>query len=268
MDWKTINSRYVHPALEAARAGRVDEAETIFKEGLTASNEDGYVALHFAEFLESLKRSDDALPLFELALRKLPKPEYKLKAKEGLERLAAASRTRSVVGGATTVEGPDRKRTATEGQERLSPLPRPRSFPEAASTRVGLLSCTKNKKPYVCTARELYSESENFRRHLAFAESHYSRTFVASAKHGLVALDQLLAPYDFNLDEYSVEERDVWARFIAARLHHEGIGETHSVFIHATDKYGIPLRDALDRYRIPSKIMDWEQVPTEEDLYG
>jgi hypothetical protein len=132
--------------------------------------------------------------------------------------------------------------------------------------RVGLLSCTRNKKPYVCTARELYSESENFRRHLASAESHYSKTFVASAKHGLVALDQLLAPYDFNLDEYTVDERDVWARFIASRLHHEGIGELSWVHIHATHKYAIPLREALDRYLFVSVIHDWESDPAEEDL--
>jgi tetratricopeptide (TPR) repeat protein len=261
VDWKTINSRYVHPAIEACKAGRVEEAERLFKEGLVASHEDGYVALRFAECLESLGRVDDAAPLFELALRRLPKADWKLKAKEGLDRIAATPRGRSFPEIVAQEHAPDWKPTAG-GLERLAPAT------HTASARVGLLSCTKNKKPYVCTARELYSESENFRRHLAFAESHYAKTFVASAKHGLVALDQLLAPYDFNLDEYAVEERDVWARFIAARLHLEGIGENHSVYIHATDKYGIPLRDALDRYRISSRIIDFEGVPTEEDLNG
>lgn len=261
MDWKTINSRYVNPALEAAKAGQVGEAERLFREGLAASHEDGFVALRFAEFLESLARADEARRLFELALRKLPKADWKLKAKEGLERLAATSPSRPSPEVVAQEYASDWKPTSG-GLERLAP----QSL--TASARVGLLSCTKNKKHYACTARELYSESDSFRRHLPFAESQYAKTFVASAKHGLVALDQLLAPYDFNLGDYDVEERDVWARFIAARLHLEGIGENHSVYIHATDKYGIPLRDALDRYRISSRIIDFEGVPTEEDLNG
>jgi hypothetical protein len=264
VDWKTINSRYVHPAIEAARAGRVDEAERLFQEGLAATREDGYVALRFAEFLEPPRRADDARRLFELALRKLPKTEWQQKAKEGLERLRASTGTPSPEGAAGTRE-PIRARGSAE---QLSPIPGAHSATATTLARVGLLSCTRNKKRYVCTARELYSESENFRRHLAFAETHYAKTFVASAQYGLVTLDQLLAPYDFNLDEYDVEERDVWARWIAARLHHEGVGETHTVYIHATHKYGAPLRDALDRYGIRTRILDFEGTPTEEDLNG
>ena len=243
MDWNTINKKYVHPAREAWQAGDHDKAEALFREGLAVTHQDGYVALRFAEFLEDVKRLDEARSLFEIALRKLPKKEYQLKAKEGLERTSSAVPTIDVPVSSPTV-------TSLGGR----------------SGRIGLLSCTKYKKNYVCTARDLYSESENFRTHLAFAERHYTRTFVVSAKHGLLELHQLLAPYDASLDDYDVEERDVWARFIAARLHLEGVGDAHTAFIHASHKYGVPLRDALMRYRIRSKIIDFERTPSEEEL--
>jgi hypothetical protein len=233
-DWKEINDRYVVPAARACNEGRYDEAEKLFRKGLAERNDDGFVALAFAECLEKQERFQEATSFAQLAERRLPLAKWKAKARGLLDRLAkAASKPRQ---------------TATRKE------------------RIGLLSCTRHKKPYPCTARELYSESENFRRHLPFAEKHYSRTFIASAKHGLVELTQLLAPYEFSLDDYTAEEREVWGQFIAARLRREGVAQNQVVYVHATDKYARPLRNALDRRRISNRFIDLEGTPTEGDL--
>src|SRR5208337_1997791 len=182
MTWKEINEKYVRPATSAWEAGRVEEAEAIFKEGLAATGNDGYVALQYGNCLEATGRLEEAKERYELALCKLPMEKYKQQAKEGLDRVA-----RSLAVSKAGESAPPKRR-----------MP---------GTRIGLISCTKRKKDYVCTARELYSESPNFNWWLSFAEENYARTYVISAKHGLVELTQILHPYERRLDEYDEGER-------------------------------------------------------------
>jgi len=87
MDWKQVNERFVNPAVSAWRAGKIREADTIFKQGLAATGNDGYVALSYAHFLEGCGRLKEAEEMFEIALERLPILEFKEKAKVGLERV-------------------------------------------------------------------------------------------------------------------------------------------------------------------------------------
>lgn len=88
MDWNQIIDSFVNPALAAWRAGKAQEAEAIFKQGLVASGSDGYLALTYAQFLERHGRLKEAEEMFELALKKLPLPDFREQAKVGLERVA------------------------------------------------------------------------------------------------------------------------------------------------------------------------------------
>jgi len=87
MDWRQINERFVNPAVAAWQAGKTQEAETVFKEGLVATANDGYVALNYAHFLEHCGRLKEAEEMFAVALKKLPLPEFKQRAEVGLERI-------------------------------------------------------------------------------------------------------------------------------------------------------------------------------------
>lgn len=237
MDWKAVNNKYVKPAVEAWRAGRRQQAEDIFRAGLSATGNDGFLALNYAECLEEVDRYTEAADLYKLAIERLPLPKFQDRARQGLRRV-------------------------TEKPQVTSPSPGISPFPGTRGRRIGLLSCTKDKKSYTCTARELYSESENFRRHLAFAEEHYDHIYVISAKHGLLELTQLLAPYEFALHDYYPKELDAWAHFIAARLRREGITANDTIHIHATEKYASPLTDALMEYQVRTKTSDWYASPS------
>ena len=187
MNWKTINERYVQPAKSAQSSGRMEEAEAIFKEGLQATGNDGFVALTYAEFLEESQRFEEAKEKFHLALRRLPKPEFQRKAREGLDRVTAKLPSTGVP--RSEVVEPERGAEPTvTGLEKtgpgFQPLPAEKDKgPIPAPRKIALISCIKQKKTYPCTARELYSESKKFRKHLAFAEAHYDRTYVISARH-------------------------------------------------------------------------------------
>ena len=240
-DWEDTNSKYVRPALSAWRAGRIQEGEAIFKEGLAATRNDGFVALNYGECLEALGRFEEAEATLELALRKLPLPKYRQRAQEALDRVTrglAANKPREIV--------PEKDR-----------MP---------GTRIGLISCTKRKKDYVCTGRELYSESPDFEWWLSFAEENYARTYVVSAKYGLVELTQILCPYDRRLDDYNEREREAWALFIAARLRLDGVSAEDTVCITASEKYASPLSRALQEYGVKTVVFPLESRPTPDQL--
>ena len=93
MNWREINERYVRPALSAWKSGDPAAAETIFKEGLEATGNDGFVALKYAEFLEDAGRLEEAQRMFKIGLEKLPKPEFKQAAREGLQRICESMKS-------------------------------------------------------------------------------------------------------------------------------------------------------------------------------
>jgi len=83
--------------------------------------------------------------------------------------------------------------------------------------RVGLVSCSGPKLATPARARELYT-SPLFRSSLAHAERHCDRTFVVSARLGLVELDAAIAPYDFEMKRMALSARSTWARNVIGRL--------------------------------------------------
>jgi hypothetical protein len=64
--------------------------------------------------------------------------------------------------------------------------------------RVGLVGCASAKLSQPAPARELYT-SPLFRKASAYAEATCTRWYVLSAKHGLVAPDAILEPYNVKL---------------------------------------------------------------------
>lgn len=106
---------------------------------------------------------------------------------------------------------------------------------------VALIACCSKKLDRSAPARELY-QSPLFRKSLAAAELmqrygwiDYIR--ILSAKHGLVTLDQRLAPYDETLNTMPAEERESWAlRVLRALEQIYYLDRTHFIFF-AGQKY-------------------------------
>jgi len=87
MDWKSINTSFVHPARELYGQGRKKEAFALLDEGLKTQNQDGYIALTLAELLENEGMDEEAKRYYNIAVQKLPMQKWKNQAREGLERL-------------------------------------------------------------------------------------------------------------------------------------------------------------------------------------
>lgn len=123
--------------------------------------------------------------------------------------------------------------------------------------KVALISCTRRKKPYMCTARELYSESERFANALAYVENpvnQYEKCYVISARYGLVDLDQQLSPYDCDLLEFPPQEQACWAGYVAQLLQWKDVDCKCKVIVHADNLYGNLIIKALKEKGISAEL--------------
>jgi len=119
----------------------------------------------------------------------------------------------------------------------------------AQAVNVGLISCSRSKLDRPAPARELYI-SPLFRAARLYAERCYGRGkwFILCARYGLVAPDQLLAPYDLTLRQLSCAEREAWGDRVAVELTDRFPAGT-VLWFHA----GVLYRDAIARV-VPHQV--------------
>jgi hypothetical protein len=118
--------------------------------------------------------------------------------------------------------------------------------------RVALVSCSATKANEPRPARELY-QGDLFRMSVTWIEARaaaYPRWAILSAKHGLVVPDQVLTPYDTQME--SVDSR-AWAAHVAEQIEERwGLaGVIYTVL--AGERYTSPLHG---------------RVPLLEDVFG
>jgi hypothetical protein len=81
--------------------------------------------------------------------------------------------------------------------------------------RIGLVGCSKKKFARTAPARQLYV-SPLFRAALRYAEAKTDLVFVVSAGHGLVALDQVLQPYNATMRD--VRDKGAWGKRVVTAI--------------------------------------------------
>ncbi len=116
------------------------------------------------------------------------------------------------------------------------------------AVRVGLVGCVKTKVNYAAPAQELYV-STLFRGRRLFVEATCDRWFILSAKHGLVAPDEVLEPYEETLNDNSVAAKRAWATSVLCLLE-SSVSIAGTAFeIHAGAEYrNFGLVNELRRY--------------------
>lgn len=82
--------------------------------------------------------------------------------------------------------------------------------------KVVLVQCTASKRDELAPARNLYDESDYFRKQRAYAEAVADRWFIQSAKYGLLAPSMEIEPYDTRPRD--IDDVESWAGKIAGLL--------------------------------------------------
>jgi hypothetical protein len=103
---------------------------------------------------------------------------------------------------------------------------------------VALVSCVSQKLDKAAPAAELYT-SDWFRKAVAWIKAAtFDQWYILSAKHGLVAPDQRIRPYDETLARMKKDDRRKWAKRVTSQVVETvGIHPPAAITILAGDKY-------------------------------
>jgi hypothetical protein len=108
-----------------------------------------------------------------------------------------------------------------------------------------VIPCGNKKRPYPARARDLYI-GPYFAKHLAVAEAlargeanvdGTPRVLIASARHGLVPPDEVVAPYNLHLATLTVPERDALEGRMRAQADALGLTHASPVWVFGGDAY-------------------------------
>jgi hypothetical protein len=110
-----------------------------------------------------------------------------------------------------------------------------------------LLSCTKSKLDKPSQAQDLYSASPMFKKTLEYGKSlKPDKMYILSAKHFLVPLNKVLAPYDKTLKEMPKDEKNTWGEKVIAQMKAAGMNLEKDKFIFLTgSEYMKPLLEYI-----------------------
>jgi hypothetical protein len=85
--------------------------------------------------------------------------------------------------------------------------------------KFALISCTKLKKDYPCSANEMYLESHLFKKAVQYINKQdYEDWFILSAKYGLLSKETIIDPYDLTLNKMDSKERKEWSKRVFEQL--------------------------------------------------
>src|SRR5690625_998756 len=133
--------------------------------------------------------------------------------------------------------------------------------------KIGLVSCSKAKKGHICSAREMYSESNTFRLSLEYLEKTCDKIFILSAKHGLLDLEDTIQPYDETLVEKPVAERRKWADEVILKLKEKTDLEKDQFIILAGQKYNEFLLEHIKKFQLPLEgLTMFKRVPKLKEM--
>lgn len=106
-----------------------------------------------------------------------------------------------------------------------------------------ILSCTKSKLNKPSQAQELYAASPTFKKTLEYGKSlKPDKMYILSAKHFLVPLTKVLAPYDKTLKEMPKDDKEIWGEKVISQMKASGISLEKDKFIFLTgSEYMKPL---------------------------
>lgn len=115
----------------------------------------------------------------------------------------------------------------------------------SAPLDVVLVGCSATKLDRSAPARELY-RGDLFQKSLAYAELTAPHVYVVSALHGLVPLDDVIAPYNRTIaDIDGVRERDRWGERVIDALARRHAGAPIAVTLLVGEAYAKHLRGKL-----------------------
>ena len=108
------------------------------------------------------------------------------------------------------------------------------------SVSIALVGCSGAKLKVPAPARQLYT-SQLFRSALALADVRHDVVYIISAKHELVALDQVIEPYNRVMSDIAKEWRVIWGVRVWDSILRRHQNVARQIFIYAGKDYVRPI---------------------------
>lgn len=125
--------------------------------------------------------------------------------------------------------------------------------------RIALVSCSKSKQKYPCTAAEMYSPSHLFSLSYAYAKRVADKVFILSAKYGLLEENDRISPYEFTLKQLSYNRRIDWAKYVLSQLRPKCDIENDEFIILAGKNYYETILPEVKHYSLPLEHLSMGQ---------
>jgi hypothetical protein len=135
---------------------------------------------------------------------------------------------------------------AGTGRPTTEPAPQPQAVHlDIGPVDAALLGCVKTKDSRPRPAKDLYL-SPLFRGRRGYAEASGRPWWIVSAEYGLVDPDEVIAPYDTQIGQRSLADRQALAAQVAARLTNAlGTLQGKVLELHAGDEYALAIGPTL-----------------------
>lgn len=114
-----------------------------------------------------------------------------------------------------------------------------------------IIACASKKLPHKAKASDIYI-SALFKKSLHYARGQMpDNIFIISAKHGLLALDDEIDPYDMTLDKMPKQARCDWGKRVIGQLSKVTDSKNDKFVFLAGAKYREHLISSFENYEIP-----------------
>jgi hypothetical protein len=117
--------------------------------------------------------------------------------------------------------------------------------------KIVFISCVSKKLSHKTKAKDLYI-SPLFKLNLAYAKKlKPDKIFILSAKHGLLGLNDTIAPYDTTLNHMRDPDRRAWGKRVLSQLRGKANLEKDCFIFLAGGRYRKYLMPHMSRVKIP-----------------
>jgi len=115
--------------------------------------------------------------------------------------------------------------------------------------KLGLISCTKSKQTYPCSAAEMYQQSNLFSKAYTYAQKHYDQIGSLSAKYGFLLPEEEITPYELTLKNMGKQAKRNWSKRVMKQMEEKlDLTQIDSIYIHAGKDYREYLVPLLEKY--------------------
>lgn len=125
--------------------------------------------------------------------------------------------------------------------------------------KIALVSCSKSKQKYTCTAAEMYSPSQLFSLSYTYAKKVADKVFILSSKYGLLEEYDRISPYELTLKQLPYNRRLDWAQYVLKQMQRKCDIKNDEFIILAGKDYYETILPELKHYSLPLEHLSMGQ---------